>query len=74
MKSGQGIELYMIWVNALETRYKRIYPNKSQKEVENYTLERVLDKRKKLNSDGISTTPAFKKFYTQNCSEYSPQK
>lgn len=73
MKSGQGIQLYTTWANALEARYKRIYSNKSQKEIESYTVERVLDKRKKLNNDGISTTPAFKNFYTKNCADYAPQ-
>jgi len=67
MKAGQGIELYRPWADELTRRYSKIYPEKSKSEIDNYTTERILDKRRYLESLGISTPVGFYKFYKQNC-------
>jgi hypothetical protein len=72
MKSGQGFDLYKRWVGALEARYKIIYSNLSPKEVDSYTAERVMDKKRSLNKKGIQTSSAFKNFYSVNCSDSTP--
>lgn len=72
MKSGQGFALYKKWVDALEARYKTIYPNLTAKESDAYTAERVLDKKRVLERKGIETAAAFKKFYLDNCSSAAP--
>lgn len=72
MKSGQGFNLYNRWVTALDARYKVIFPQLTSKERDSYTSERVIDKRKLLNRQGIFTPPAFRKFYTDNCHPYLP--
>ncbi|MBA1250293.1 MULTISPECIES: hypothetical protein [Pseudomonas] len=74
MKSGQGIELYKVWSSALDSRYKVIYPTLSDADRDAYTSERIIDKRKSLQTQGIGTTPAFKKFYDDNCKAYLPQR
>ena len=72
MKSGNGIEIYKRWANALNARYKIIFPHLSDKERDIYTAERIMDKKKALNRKGYETTPTFKKFYSLNCKEYAP--
>jgi hypothetical protein len=67
MKAGQGIELFNPWAEALTLRYKAIYPNKNSDELDRYTTERIIDKRRYLESIGISTSVGFYKFYKQNC-------
>lgn len=67
MKAGQGIELFRPWADTLTARYKKIYPNKSPEELDSYVTERMSDKRKYLESTGISTSAGFYKFYKQNC-------
>lgn len=67
MKAGQGIELFTPWADALTLRYSKIHPNKSPQEIDSYTTERISDKRKYLQSIGISTATGFYKFYQQNC-------
>lgn len=74
MKSGQGIELYKVWSTALYSRYKLIYPKLSDADRDAYTSERIIDKRKSLQTRGIETAPAFKKFYDDNCRAYLPQR
>lgn len=74
MKSGQGIELYQVWSSALDSRYKVIYPNLSDTDRDAYTSERILDKRRNLQTRGIGTAPAFRKFYDENCKAYLPQR
>lgn len=72
MKSGQGFDLYNDWAKALDARYRRMYPQKSVAEVDAYTAERVVDKRKNLERRGIGTTPAYRKFYDENCAPFKP--
>lgn len=72
MKSGQGIDVFKKWSKPLQARYAVIYPNKSSKEIDSYSAERIVDKRKELNRMGIFTTPEFLRFYNQNCAPYAP--
>ena len=67
MKAGQGIELFTPWAEALTAKYGLIYPNKNSDELDRYTTERIIDKRRYLESTGISTPIGFYKFYKQNC-------
>lgn len=67
MKAGQGIELFNPWAEALTLKYGLIYPNKNSDELDRYTTERIIDKRRYLESIGISTPVGFYKFYKQNC-------
>jgi hypothetical protein len=72
MKSGQGIEVYRRWSSALLKRYQVIYPNYSTQQLDAYTAERTLDKRKELERRGIHTRPAFQKFLKENCEPFAP--
>lgn len=72
MKNGQGFNAYKTWVSALDARYKVIFPNMTEKERDAYAAERVIDKRKYLNRKGIETTPAFLRFYNENCKGFEP--
>lgn len=72
MKSGQGINTYQKWSAALEKRYKVIFPNLTAKQLDSYTAERTVDKRRELERRGIHTTPAFLKFFKDNCEPFSP--
>ena len=72
MKS-QRYKVYEVWVMELKNRYSLIFPNKSKSELDDYTLERVLDKRRWLERKGYSTKPAFLKFYNMNCKDYVPK-
>lgn len=55
------------WYAALEKRYSLIYSDKSKKELESYTIERAMDKKKALNRDGIDSKRAFKNYFDKNC-------
>lgn len=70
MKSGVGAKVYTKWADALLKKYQSIYPNKSFNEVDSYTSERILDKKRRLQSKGYDTTLAFKKYYDINCKDY----
>lgn len=72
MKS-QRYKVYDIWVTELKNRYAMIFPNKTNKELDDYTTERVLDKKRWLERKGYSTKPAFLKFYDMNCKDYIPK-
>lgn len=72
MKS-QRYNVYEVWVTELKNRYTLIFPNKSKNELDEYTSERVLDKRRWLERKGYSTKPAFLKFYDMNCKDYIPK-
>lgn len=72
MKS-QRYNVYEVWVTELKNRYTLIFPNKSKNEIDEYTSERVLDKRRWLERKGYSTKPAFLKFYDMNCKDYIPK-
>lgn len=67
MKAGQGIELFNPWAEALTAKYALIYPNKNPDELDRYTTERIIDKRRYLESIGMSTPVDFYNFYKQNC-------
>ncbi|WP_336916594.1 hypothetical protein [Acinetobacter modestus] len=72
MKS-QRYNVYDVWVTELKNRYTLIFPNKSKNELDEYTSERVLDKKRWLERKGYSTKPAFLKFYDMNCKDYVPK-
>lgn len=72
MKAGIGFGAYQPWAKALEKRYQTLYPKKTAQEIDAYTAERIIDKRKNLERQGLGTTPAFKKFYQDNCVNYHP--
>ena len=55
------------WYVALEKRYSIIYSDKSKEELEAYTTERVMDKKKALNRNGIDSKRAFKNYFDINC-------
>lgn len=72
MKS-QKIDIFTKWYDVLKAKYGQIYPNKSTKELDDYALERVLDKRRYLESKGYDSKPAFNKYYQMNCAEFEPK-
>lgn len=72
MKAGMGIDAYRPWANALDARYRQMYPKKSANEVDSYTSERIVDKRRELERRGLGTSAAFKKFYKDNCESSHP--
>lgn len=60
--------LFGQWYDALLLRYTMIYKDsKTEKEIESYTLERILDKRRALNRDGIDSKRAYSKYFSNNC-------
>ena len=67
MKIGQGIAIYKVWTGELSARYRKIYSDKSETEIEKYTSERITDKLDSLKEQGYSTPEAFLKFYKLNC-------
>ena len=72
MKS-QRFNVYDIWAKELHNRYALIYPKKSQKELDGYTTERIIDKKRALERKGYTTKPAFLEFYNQNCRKFEPK-
>lgn len=72
MKSGQGIDLYRKWSTALKRRYQAMHPSYTSEQLDGYTAERTIDKRRELERRGIHTTPAFLKFFKDNCEPFSP--
>lgn len=66
LKMGD-MALWKKWVAESERRYKEIYPGKSSAELESYTLERALDKRRDLERRGINSPRAFTQYYNSNC-------
>ncbi|MCH7381181.1 hypothetical protein [Acinetobacter higginsii] len=72
MKS-QRFKVYDIWATELKNRYALIFPNKSKSELDEYTSERILDKKRGLERKGYSTKPAFLKFYNTNCKDFEPK-
>ena len=72
MKS-QRFNIYDLWAKELHNRYALIFSKKSQKELDEYTTERIIDKKRALERKGYATKPAFLKFYNQNCKGYEPK-
>jgi bisphosphoglycerate-dependent phosphoglycerate mutase len=72
MKS-QGAGIFGKWFAVLEQKYTSIYPKKNKEEVQAYTTERVLDKRRSLQSKGYDSKPAFNKYYQMNCVDFEPK-
>ncbi|EMF5518820.1 hypothetical protein QFX42_003268 [Acinetobacter baumannii] len=70
---SQEVEVFSKWFNALEQKYTVIYPDKSKKEIEAYTDERIMDKKKRLQNNGYDSKPAFNKYYQMNCAESEPK-
>ncbi|HGH3636101.1 TPA: hypothetical protein ACJK7C_002806 [Acinetobacter baumannii] len=70
---SQEVEVFSKWFNALEQKYTVIYPDKSKKEIEAYTDERIMDKKKRLQNNGYDSKPAFNKYYQLNCAEFEPK-
>lgn len=66
MKSGDRA-LWNEWLSALKKRYASIYPTKSAAEIEEYTLSRVQDKRKRLQGMGFDSTTAYRGYMDKNC-------
>lgn len=60
-------DLWGKWYEVLKARYAIIYKEKSPKEIENYTIERVIDKRRDLNRDGIDSKRAYLDYFKINC-------
>ncbi|MEX7641370.1 hypothetical protein [Stenotrophomonas maltophilia] len=55
------------WVGESQRRFAEIYPDKTAGEIEAYTLERALDKRRELERVGIGTPRAFTDYFNKNC-------
>lgn len=72
MKS-QRFNVYDIWATELHNRYALIFPKKNQKELDQYTTERIIDKKRVLERKGYTTKPAFLQFYNQNCKRFEPK-
>lgn len=66
LKMGD-MALWKKWVAESGRRYKEIYPDKSSADLESYTLERALDKRRELERRGINSPRAFTQYYNSNC-------
>lgn len=61
-------ELWGQWYSTLKARYELIYKDKSPEQIQAYTFERVLDKRRGLNRLGFDSKRAFKNYFNKNCS------
>ncbi len=61
------MNLWKKWYSATKTRYSIIYKDKSEKELEAYTLERIMDKKNALKRDGIDSKRAYKNYFENNC-------
>ena len=62
------MQLWKKWYAATKGRYEIIYKDKmSAKEIESYTMERVFDKKAKLQREGFDSKRAFKKYFKMNC-------
>lgn len=72
LKTGP-VEKYVKWADALNARYTRIFPDKTKQQVQDYTNERVLDKRDYLERKGIVSKPANEDFYKKNCEASEPK-
>ncbi|WP_223572146.1 hypothetical protein [Xanthomonas citri] len=66
MKSGDRA-LWNEWLAGLKKRYAVIYPAKSAAEIEQYTIGRVQDKRRRLQGMGIDSTSANRDYLAKNC-------
>jgi len=62
-----SITLYSTWFDILKQRYTVIYPQKTAKQVEAYTIERVLDKKRRLKDMGYDSKSAALKYFQVNC-------
>ena len=63
------MKLWKKWHSATEARYAIIYKGKkTPKQIESYTFERIMDKKKRLNSQGIDSKRAYKSYFNNNCS------
>lgn len=72
MKS-QEVEVFSKWFNVLEEKYALIYPDKNKEGIEAYTTERILDKRRSLESKGFDSKPALNNYYQMNCIKFEPK-
>lgn len=72
LKTGP-VEKYVKWADALNARYSLIYPDKTLQQIQSYTTERVLDKRRYLQGKGIISKPANEDFYKKNCAASEPK-
>ena len=61
------MNLWKKWASATEARYALIYKDKSPDEVESYTFERIMDKKRYLNGKGIDSKRAYKNYFENNC-------
>ena len=62
------MERWKKWSSALEQRYLVMYKVKmTEKEIQNYTFERVNDKKKELYSRGFDSKRSFEKYFEMNC-------
>lgn len=66
LKMGD-VKLWKKWVEESQRRFATIYPEKSAQEIEAYTLERALDKRRALERTGVGTQRAFTEYFNKNC-------
>lgn len=72
MKMGNGISFYQKWADVLHVRYQKISPSKSFDEIDKYTSERIIDKKKGLERKGIQSQQAFTDYYNLNCKKSEP--
>lgn len=72
LKTGP-VEKYVKWADALNARYSRIFPDKTKQQIQEYTHERVLDKRDYLERKGVISKPANEAFYKKNCAASEPK-
>ena len=72
MKMGSGIAFYQKWADVLHVRYQKISPEKSFDDIDKYTSERILDKKRELERSGIRSQQAFTDYYNINCKKSEP--
>lgn len=62
------LELWKKWQSAVQDRYSIIYKeSKSPEEIEAYTYERIMDKKRALQRQGYDSKKAFQKYFSLNC-------
>lgn len=72
MKMGNGIAFYEKWADVLHVRYQHTSPSKSFDEIDKYTSEMILDKKRELEKSGIHSQQAFTDYYDANCKKSQP--
>lgn len=64
------LETWKTWHSILHERYKIIYKDRmSTRQIEDYTIERVQDKKRELMKSGIDSRNAYRNYWKKNCKE-----